>query len=315
VNQTKGQYRSSAGLFMATASALCLPACSQPGLSARSSSAVAGKPVAIASGGPIEWDELRPILAEASGRQAVDEIALDRELRRELQTAGIQIQDRDTQQERDLLAQTLGEGTDLAILAMREERGLGPRRYAAMLWRSAALRALTAMEASVRSDDESREVELRYGPAWRVRLLVQRTANEAQDALSQISAAPDRAAALALLAKERSIDASAKDAGLKDRMSVLDPALPVAMRQWLTNAKAGELSGIIALDRGFAIAIAEEAIPAREPTEQERSRLKSALTLGKQRLAMDRLAKSLLERARVSVMDQSIGWRTSDKRQ
>jgi hypothetical protein len=87
------------------------------------------------------------------------------------------------------------------------------------------------------------------------------------------------------------------------------------MRQWLTNAKAGELSGIIALDRGFAIAIAEEAIPAREPTEQERSRLKSALTLGKQRLAMDRLAKSLLERARVSVMDQSIGWRTSDKRQ
>lgn len=315
MNQSKGRFQSNVGLLVAGVASFSLQACSSSGLSAPTASAVAGKPAAIAGGAPIEWEELRPILAEASGRQAVDEIALDRELARELMAAGRQIGEQDTRRERELLAQTLGEQTESAVLALREERGLGPRRYAAMLWRSAALRSLVANEAMLTAAEESREVELRYGPAWRIRLAVLRTANEAQDAMSRISASTDRAETLALIAKERSIDSSAQDGGVKDRMSAIDPALPVAMRQWLSTAKAGELSGIIALDRGFAIALPEAPIGERVPTEQERSRLKSALALGKQRIAMDRLAKSLLDRARVSVMDQNIGWRTSDKRQ
>lgn len=299
---------------MAAATFLSLAACSSPGLSARSTTAVASKPIAIASGRPIEWDELRPLLAEASGRQAVDEIALDRELAQELTTAGLQILDSDTRRERDLLAQTLGEGSDPAVLALRQDRGLGPHRFAAMLWRSAALRALTGSGASLGPDDETRELDLRYGAAWRVRLLVVKTASEAQDALSRVSNSADQAATLAALARERSIDGSAQDGGLKQRLSVLDPGLPVAMRQWLATAKAGQLSGIIAVDQGFAVALPEEAIGARSPTIEERARLKSALILGKQRMAMDRLAKSLLDRARVSVMDQSVGWRTSGKK-
>ncbi len=293
---------------------MSLHACSSPGLSASTASAVAGKPVAIAGGAPIQWDDLRPILAEAAGRQAVDEIALDRELARELKAAGLAITDQDTQRERSLLAQTLGEQTDSAVLTLREERGLGPRRFAAMLWRSAALRALTMGQAVLTADEEAREIELRYGPAWRVRLLLVKTASEAQDALNRINTAPDRAAMLSTIAAERSIDSSAANGGIKERLSPVDATLPVALRQWLAAAKPGELSGIIALDRGFAIALPEAQLPSREPTAQERDRLKTALTLAKQRLAMDKRAKTLLERARVTVTDQDVGWRAGDKR-
>lgn len=284
-----------------------------PTLSAPEGGTVATKPVAIVGGEPITWEQIRPSMSEAMGRQAIDEFALDRELRRELAAAGHQLADADTQRERDLLAQTMGTSSDTAVRSLREERGLGPTRFAAVLWRSAALRWLTARESALQPEEVAREIELRFGPAWRARIIIVKTASEAQHAIEQLNAASDRADAFATLARERSVDASAREGGLKPRLSAVDPTLPVALRQWLANAKAGEPSGIIALDRGYALVLPEEQLAPRTPTEEERSRMTAALGLAKQRLAMDKLAKSLLERARVTVMDQSIGWRTADQ--
>ncbi|MDX2117085.1 MAG: peptidylprolyl isomerase [Planctomycetota bacterium] len=295
---------------------LSLAGCSTGDLSARQQSAVADKPIAISGGQPIVWSQMQPLLAEAAGRQILDEIALDRELDRELASTGVSITDADVRAEQALLVAAVGDASAMdaaqnaaAIRRLREERGLGPQRFQASLRRSAALRRLSADQAAVSADELTREIAFRFGAAWRVRWLVASTASEAQESRNRIQQSPVPTDEFARVATERSIDPTASRGGLIERCSPLDPNLPVVLRQALASAKAGELSGILALDRGFGLVLPIEPIAARVPSDAERANVERALRLTKQRLAIDALARRLLERAKVNVLDASIGWR------
>jgi len=270
--------------------------------------------LAIISGASVTWDDAKPMLLELAGRQAIEEIALDRELARELAATGVTIGPEETRREQNLLRQTMGStDADAAVKQLRAERGLGPTRYAALLWRSAALRTLSRADAMVSEEERLRERELRFGPAWRARLLVVATMDAAQVCREAISAAEpsQRVETFARLARERSLDAKASEGGLVVRMSALDQTIPLAVRQTLPNAAAGTLSPIIAIERGYALVLPESQITARTPSEDERRRVDAALDLGKQRLAMDRLATRLLARAQITVLDPSAAWRES----
>src|SRR5690606_11930669 len=87
----------------------------------------------------VSWDELRPVLAEAAGGVALQEVVLDRLLARECERRGIRITEADLATERQALTDTLvrdagasAADAERLLERIRRQRGLGDARFAAL---------------------------------------------------------------------------------------------------------------------------------------------------------------------------------------
>ncbi|MFI4897187.1 MAG: peptidylprolyl isomerase [Phycisphaerales bacterium JB059] len=265
---------------------------------------------AIINGQAVAWSELHARLGELAGRQALEELALDRALERELQRRGLSVHEDDLRQERDLLNREIGVSDAANVLGeIRRQRRLGPEGFNALIRRNAMLRALTRESVTV----EPREVELaervRHGARKGARILVTPTEREAAALRREILGAPgDRLEAFIARAATRSIDASGARGGDIGAVSPVDPAFPDSLRRALDALAPGQVSNVIAIDGGFAVLMVERDIPAEAVSASQRARIERELRLRKQRLAMDRLADQLLDRSSVSVLDPSLAW-------
>lgn len=265
---------------------------------------------AIINGQAVAWSELQARMSELAGRQALEELALDRALERELQRRGLSIGEAELRQERDLLNEEIGTSDTANVLGqIRRQRGLGPQGFDALIRRNAMLRALTRESVSV----EPRELELaeriRHGARKSARILVTPTEREAATLRREVlSATGDRLDAFIARAATRSIDASGARGGDIGAVSPVDPAFPDSLRRALEPLAPGQVSNVIAIDGGFAVLMVERDIPAETVSAAQRARIQRDLLVRKQRLAMDRLADQLLDRSSVSVLDPSLAW-------
>lgn len=295
-----------------------------------------GPALALAEGAPVRLDDVRSALLEAGGGVVLEELSLDRALRRTYAERGLAWPGPDAiRRERALLIAALrdeaqgqgdatsgassGASTDTSIdmagaeellRRVRRARGLGPTRFASLLERSAALRALVA--DAVRVDDGAVERELRLltGPRVRARYFVHPSRGVVQDvlgALEREASVGGRIAILAERAGRESVDGSGASGGLLSSVSPDDAAIPGAVRAALGALRDGEVSGLLAVDGGFAVLLREgEAAPLRpgatreEATDRVRRRL--------ERIAMDATATGLLRTSGVTAMDASLGW-------
>lgn len=275
-------------------------------------------PPAYLADQPITWADLAPRLAEAAGAQVLDEVVLDRLLERELADRSLSITPDDLAAERDRFARSLQrEGpADPAIDAgaverLRRSRGLGPARYAALLARNAALRKLAGEGAPASPDELARDLDDRFGEKLIARILVVPNERDAAAIRASIAADPARLAAFTRAAVDRSIDASAPSGGLLRPFGLSEPSLPVALRQTLASLAPGELSPVVAVDGGYALALVEARIPPSPPPAGEESRADARVRERHQRAEMERLAAELLRRAPLSVVDESLAWSRS----
>ncbi len=278
------------------------------------------RPVALIDGEPVSWSTLEPLLAEASGGAVLQEVALDRRLAKELATRGLALTSELLERERRLLAAGLARVSldladpvevDRALATMRRARGLGDQRYAALLRRSAALRLLVQPEVNITPAMLQQGYVIRFGPRHRVRLIVVPTQAQAAALLGELT--PESGAPLserfAEIARARSTDASAQRGGRLEPFSVEDPSYPLVIRQVAGGLAPGRVSPVVALDSGFGVLLCEEIIPASgPPMEETRSQLEAEVRTRQERLLMDRLAASLLDRPGVSVLDSALGW-------
>jgi hypothetical protein len=154
-----------------------------------------GEPIALTvDGRAIPASALWAPLAEAAGSVIVEEAMLDAIVARCVKDAGITIDDRAIERERELLLASItnaaGEPRTHDVLErVLTQRGIGPARLGSLLRRSASLRELVRAQGLVH--DESKEV------------------SEAQRALRERLA----------------MDQLANDLVAKSRVHVLDPAL------------------------------------------------------------------------------------------
>lgn len=276
--------------------------------------APSARPFATVDGAAVYAADLSAMLAEAAGGQALEELVLDRRLEAEARRAGVTVTEEQIRAERELLLDALTGATiardedDAARLLerVRSARGLGPKRFAALLRRNALLRSLVAPQVAVTPSALEQARRLRYGERYRVRLIVTTTAREAMDVLKEL----EQGESFSVVAARRSTDVSAARGGVLDPISPADPEYPAAVRSALRDLTPGKPSMPIALDASYAILMLDEIIPATTPpnTAQAEEALARDVRIQHERLLMNQLARRLLSEANVRVVDPSLDW-------
>jgi parvulin-like peptidyl-prolyl isomerase len=274
----------------------------------------------------VRWEDLDRMMAEAAGGQVLQEVVLDRMLNRRTAQAGVKITEQDIAAERRALVEAIARSAGAAggeneaerlLENVRRNRGLGEVRFAHLLERNARLRKLIA-PVSV-SDEEVRQAfDIRHGPRYRTRVIVAPTDRAAAQIRAELDAAPanldERSMYFATVAAKKSTDPSAERGGMLEPISPADPAYPAGLRGAVEGMNVGDISPVLAVDKGYAIALLEEKIPAQEVAFAGAAEgIRAEVRVRRERLAMDALARDLLRDAGVRVMNPSLawGWRAS----
>ncbi len=269
---------------------------------------------AIINGQVVSWAELRDRTSEIAGAVALEELALDRALEREMLRTGTSLDPGAITRERDLLLDELSPSGDLAASAqileiVRRQRALGSVGFEGLLQRNARLRALASPGVRVEQREVDLSAQIRFGPRKLARIIVAPSEREAAALRREILALPgDRLDAFTARASTRSIDASGARGGQIGSVSPVDPAFPDSIRRALDSLGQGQLSSVLAIDGGFAILMVERDMPVETPSAAQRAQIERELLRRKQRLEMDRLADRLLDQTSVSVLDPSLAW-------
>lgn len=274
----------------------------------------------VVSGQAISWETLTPRLAEAAGAQVVREAVLDALLEREVRTRGLAITPEAINAERVMLAEVLAMDARVTptqaeelVEALRRDRGLGPKRFGDLLVRNARLRAIVGDSAELTTTERELARRVALGPRVRCRVIVVRDAEEALALRGRIerdaAAGADLAVVFAREARARSVDATAPSGGLLEAVSPSDPLLPPALALELGRLSRLQLSGVIALDGGYALVLVEEAIPPeREIGAGAVDAAERRAWLRKSRGLMEQAARDLMAQHSFTVLDESLRW-------
>ncbi|MBI1371189.1 MAG: hypothetical protein GC159_00275 [Phycisphaera sp.] len=265
-----------------------------------------GGAAALVDGRTLSWAELRPLIVEASGGTVLGEWALDQRIARELKQRRLAVSEADVKREEALLREQLSDDPDQAVRLLdrlRDTRGLGPRRYDALLRRNAGLRRLVADEVKVTPAMVQALYEQRYGEKAVCRLIMVPNLSEATKVIKRL----EQGASFIDLAIEVSTDSSRNQGGLLPAISPLDATFPKEIRDTTAKLQVGEVSPPIALEGGFAILKCERKI-AQEPVPFDS--VSNALTvqarLEVERTLMSRQARTLLQNLDVTVLDADL---------
>lgn len=273
-----------------------------------------GKVVAYIDGRPLGSDQLLGPLIEASGGQVLAELVLESRVARELNARGLRVTPEQVAAERDLLRQTLDPDPNEAerlLAQLREQRGLGDARFRRLLTRNAALRLLVQDEVEV-SDATVREAyELRYGPRYEARLIVTADVATAGQVIQRARAGES----FIDLAIAHSTDVSRAQGGLLAPISPVDPTYPASIRSALTQLQPGEVSEPITIENGLAVLKLERKIDGGAVQfDDVKEALSRKVRRQVERMHMQRLARTLLERADVLILDPGLDQSWKDQK-
>jgi parvulin-like peptidyl-prolyl isomerase len=277
-------------------------------------------PALVLDGRPIPMRVLSAQMHEIAGAEVLADVILTAKLERELDRRGLTISEQDIEDERARLISAIEDetGADPDSAArmlddLREQRGLGPVRFPALLKRNAMLRQLArtrlAQEGeAITEEDIQRRYDILHGRRFAARVITLSTEREAANVRAQLGDAPtvDTFSAMAVRV---STDASGARGGSLEPISPRDPAYEAVVRKTLDGLEPGKASHVVALESGFAIFLLEEVLPPSEtPLAEVSEKLRADLTSRQERVFMDRFAKELLSEASVTIFDRSLEW-------
>ena len=266
------------------------------------------RPAALLGGRPIRWGELKPILNEAAGAEALTEVILDRRLAEAVEEEGLLITAEDEAAEQKRLLETLAEDDPNRAIRLldelRDQQRLGPHRYRALLRRNAIMRALVQDRVRVTDEAVRRMHDALHGPRRQARIITCPDLSDAQHVRSRVLAGEF----FGDVSVEVSTDSSAARGGLLEPVSRDDPSYPAALRQAIWSLEApGDLSDPVLIDSGYAVVQLVREIGGEEVAlEESREKLEKLVRLNQERILMDQLARHLLTGARLTIFDKSL---------
>jgi hypothetical protein len=265
------------------------------------------QPVAYLNGQAISNRDLVDPLYEAAGGRILQQIVLGLLIDEQRAQRGLVLEQDRIDAESKLLAQTLApndpdRAADL-LNVLRRRRGLGPKRFAALLRQNAALRWLIADQVHITNAALQQAYQQQYGPRYRGRLLVTSTATQAATLARQIQDGES----FGDLAAQHSTDASAGRGGLLEPISPADPTYPKAIRNAITRLQPGQTSGVIAIDDGFALFKLEEISQLDNINFNDvKSPLRSQVQRRTEWMLMQQKAAALLQQAKIVILDPTL---------
>lgn len=277
----------------------------------RAATIIDSRPAAIVNGRTVLWGDLRPLLTEAAGATALQELALDRELEEAMRLAQVRIFPDAIEAERERLLESLSIDPDRAVRLLEELRsrqGLGDTRFDHMLRRNAALRALTARRVEVSDESVRRMYDLVHGPKRQCRIMVFPKLGLAEQSIKRLTDGEffgDIAVAM-------STDSSAARGGLLEPFSETNPTYPKALREALFNLELTNISDPIMLEGGYAVIMYVRLVRAGEtPFEIAETEMRRLVRLNQERILMDQLARRMLDQSHFIIFDESLSdsWR------
>lgn len=279
---------------------------------------VDARPAALIDGRAVPWGELRPILSDLAGAEAIREVALNRELAGAATDAGIEITEEDVDAEESRLLRTLSDDASTAIRLLDElrvRRNLSIARYRTLLYRNAILRALVADQVEITTAAVQQMYDATYGPRRQVRLLTVPDLATAHSVHRRVRSGMF----LGDIAVDISTDESASRGGLLEPVSRLDPSYPATLRQAIWSLEGpGDVSDPTLLDNGYAIVQLVSESPARgaPPLADVQGEMEALVRLNRERLLMDQRARNLLAGTQVTIFDETLheSWRREQRR-
>ena len=176
-------------------------------------------------------------------------------------------------------------------------------RFGRLLARNAALRLLIQEQVQVTDVALQQAHSLRYGSRYEARLIVVDSLAAAAKLVHEANAGRS----FVELVMEHSADSSRANGGLIGPISLADPSYPKAIRQTLARLKPGDVSQSVALERGFAILKLERKSEAQQvPFDDVKKALTDQVRRQAERLLMERLARTLLDEAKLVVRDPAL---------
>ncbi|MFG0275240.1 MAG: peptidylprolyl isomerase [Phycisphaerales bacterium] len=256
---------------------------------------------------------MQPLLAEAAGAEVLQEITLDRALAEEARLRNVVITEEQVRAEEANLLRTLREagaalddaGGRQVLDDLRRRRGLGPRRYEALLRRTALLRAMVQDRVDLTDAALRRAFELIHGPRYRVRIITVDSIPAADAVQARLGAGES----FGEVAARFSTDPSAGVGGLVEPISAADLNYPSALREALPRLQIGRVGGPIAIERGYVIVRLDEVLPADGVTfEEARDAVEREARIAQERTLMGELAARLIGQSGVTALDPSLDW-------
>lgn len=263
--------------------------------------------MAYVGGRPVRLGDLLPPLIEAAGGEILGEVVLEEMLSRRLENAGLTLTPAMLEAERAILSRTLDEDEDQSarlLAELRDRRGLGEARFAALLRRNAGLRLLVADRVEVTEPALRQAYRLAYGPSFRVRLIIAASLNQAQRLRQRAVEAGESFGELAAI---ESTDASAAQGGLLSPIRPDDTSYPAVLRSAIQQLDVGGVSPPVALGGGFALVKLEEKLPGSDVVfDGVQERLKEVVRTRAERVLMQQLARELVSAAELVVLDPTL---------
>ncbi len=203
-------------------------------------------------------------------------------------------------QEIDRMATKFGLSRDLFLSTIRDDRQMPIHEYRQEIWGRLALKQLADKQIQVTEEDLDRAFETEYGPRVRVRMIVSRTAERAEQLRTLALQDPDR---FGDLAKEHSDDknsASVRGQIPPIRKHVEDPALEKAA----FGLAEGQVSGVIAMAGQFIVLKCEKRLQpvyvAKQFQTDARRRLADRVRFQKMRSAAASFFQQLQQTAKIT---------------
>lgn len=269
-------------------------------------------------GAPAPWAELTPLLAEAAGGNVLLEVTLDRRLAQRLAKAGLTLTETAVEAERAELVGQMTAASDpdtaaRALTRIRNQRGLGDLRFEGLIRRSAMLRMLVAPGVELPEELLEQTHAALFGPTVSIRIITVATEHDAAKLSEELRnlTAERRELAFAEAAMSRSTDESSSIGGVLPAFSEADPSMPSAIRRTVAGMGVGEVSRVIPLDSGFAVALLRSRSAGDGSTlEARREAVTRAARARQERLAMDKLARAIASEPGVTITDPGLRWAT-----
>ena len=258
--------------------------------------------------------DLQPGLVEAAGGQILNEKILSLQLRKEL--GKTLITQNQIKIERDRFTQSLHNDPQTAEKLLRQlcqRQGRGEIRLNDFLFRQAALRHIVQPQVNVTDTAIQQAYELKFGEKSVVQIIT-------IDSTSQAVAILNRARkgeSFSELVQLFSLDLASKPAnGILDPISPADASYPTAVHKAIARLSVGQISDVVALDNGFVILKlisknARQSVALDDVKESLRVQVQSEV----EQMLMRQLAMSLMEKAKVTVMDRKLNqsWQANKK--